>query len=184
MGLAHAQASLENSAALKLACSVVPEFGGNADADVAIGESIGRQRRRSRSSAGATYLGRINVHFAALAPAFKLLAITNSQQLAHIAELLESGSITDETFKTFMAFDTEGVGYITSHDGKIQSLVETIFQAHGLSVPNSHQIGLIYSEFESHDHGRLDARECICLIDALLRAITHAADPAGSSVAP
>merc|ERR1719296_116128 len=82
----------------------------------------------SRTPAGATYLGRVHVHFTALSPAFRLLAITNGQHLTRLSQVLENGSLMHETFQAFQELDSESTGFVSWKDGVVQQMVERIFQ--------------------------------------------------------
>merc|ERR1719265_2527319 len=49
-----------------------------------------------------------------------------------------------------------------------------MFRRHGMSPPRDQQMYQLYQKFDADRNTVLDARECLCLVDALFRSVFYA----------
>eukprot|EP00929_Paragymnodinium_shiwhaense_P087399 TRINITY_DN4758_c0_g1_i4.p1 TRINITY_DN4758_c0_g1~~TRINITY_DN4758_c0_g1_i4.p1 ORF type:complete len:1172 (-),score=258.72 TRINITY_DN4758_c0_g1_i4:158-3673(-) len=124
-----------------------------------------------------TYLGRLAVDVrgkvltqsataAPLAPAV----------LQGIARAIESGALVRVAWLTLQELDKEGRGLLVWSNGDILAFVGSVFQKFSLPLPPEGDVRRLYLAFDSQQKSYLDACECLCLADALARAVVHRHD--------
>ncbi|CAK0839145.1 unnamed protein product, partial [Prorocentrum cordatum] len=97
---------------------------------------------------------------------------------------IQSGETMRHALQTFAACDRDHNGFLSWNNGEIRSFIASIFQQHGLHPPNEYQLFDLYVKFDSDHNCVLDSRECLCLVDALLRSVFHVDHPHTSSYVP
>jgi len=90
---------------------------------------------------------------------------------AQIAWALENGHFAQEALSAYGAFDPEMRGFLAWGGGAVQEFVAAVFRANQLPPPPEAQVVRAYMLFTNGALGApLDARECLCLVDALVRS--------------
>jgi len=124
-----------------------------------------------------TYPSGALVNFQELAPSLAQVAAANAPHRARIVPAIESGDLVRQTLQTYIACDRDSTGFLNWNNGEIRNFIGSVFQQQGLSPPNEHQMYQLYAKFDADRNGVLDARECVCLVDALFRATFHTDSP-------
>merc|ERR1719375_2422633 len=88
-----------------------------------------------------------------------------------MVEAIENGSLMRLALSTYKLFDHGG--YLSWSGGEVLRFASEVFKAMDLESPREGQVFKIFSIFDSDDSGRLNASECLCLVDALFRAVVH-----------
>eukprot|EP00927_Polykrikos_kofoidii_P018314 TRINITY_DN18474_c0_g2_i1.p1 TRINITY_DN18474_c0_g2~~TRINITY_DN18474_c0_g2_i1.p1 ORF type:complete len:1068 (+),score=137.42 TRINITY_DN18474_c0_g2_i1:92-3295(+) len=101
----------------------------------------------------------------------KAVAAANAQHRARMIPAIESGDLVRRTVGTYTACDRDLNGFLSWNDGEIRDFIAAVFQQHGLTTPSLQQMFQLYQKFDADRNTVLDARECLCLVDALLRAV-------------
>lgn len=119
-----------------------------------------------------TYLGRTSVRFADYSASLATIAAKNASHRERMVRALEDGSVVREALQSYHAHDKRRSGFLTWGNGEIQEFVATVFQRSGLeAVPMEAEVYPLYAAFDTEKSARLDVSECLCLTDALLRAV-------------
>lgn len=118
-----------------------------------------------------TYPGGASVSFPELAASLTPIALANAQHRARIIPAIESGDVLRQTLRTYAACDRDRSGFLSWYDGQIQNFISSVFQQLGLTPPDDQQMFQLYTKFDVDRNRVLDARECLCLVDALFRSI-------------
>lgn len=124
-----------------------------------------------------TYPSGASVSFHEFAPTLAPLASANAQHRARVIPAIESGDVVRQTLHVYAACDRDFNGCLSWHNGEIRNFIAGVFAQQGLSPPNEQQMWLLFQKFDTDRNGVLDARECLCLVDALLRAIFFSEPP-------
>ncbi|CAE6958513.1 rsc5 [Symbiodinium natans] len=98
-------------------------------------------------------------------------AEANAPNISRIKASLENLSLLKEALELFRACDRERRGYLSWEAGEIQSFISRVFMKQGLVPPRQEQIRSLFAAFDLDGNGRLEPRECVCMVDALARAI-------------
>jgi len=128
-------------------------------------------RHSAEGAASITYLGRVHVSFAAFAAALRPLAAANAPHRDRVLRALDTGTLTHAMLRAFQACDRERAGALAWGSGGVREFVAEVFRQQGLALPTEGQVYQMYARFDADRKGRLDARECLCLADALLRSV-------------
>lgn len=96
----------------------------------------------------------------------------NMHRLRMLAEI-ESGGHIRQALNIFRQRDTLSRGFLAWTGGELLHFVEAVFEHFGLTAPGEDKIFELYSKFDLENSSCLAPRECLCMIDALLRAIFH-----------
>lgn len=123
------------------------------------------------STSTVTYPGGITVDIAEFVPVFLPISTANSLQWARMAKVVDEGSHVKQSLHTYRMCDKELNGYLTWSNGEVREFVLAVFQHYRLSPPPEAQIYSLYMIFDQNRSMFLAARECLCLVDALFRAI-------------
>jgi len=99
---------------------------------------------------------------------------------------IEGGTLTHAMLRRFQVYVRDGSGCLSWSDGKLARFAIGVFKEQDLTPPTEEQVYQVYSRFDIEQRGHLDARECLCLMDALLRSIfvTHAQSVAAEAPSP
>lgn len=103
-------------------------------------------------------------------------AASSSMQRARAAQALDGREHAGRLLDAYCRADKERTGMLTWGNGEIRDFVATVFQQRGLAPPTETQMYAVYTIFDKDRAMRLEARECLCLADALLRATLLAGD--------
>lgn len=128
------------------------------------------------------YPSGIAVNFSELAFGMGAASSANAPHRARIVAGLESGELLRRTMQTYVGCDRDRNGYLSWNNGEIRSFLTTVFQQQGLCTPGEQELYQLYTRFDVDRNSFLDARECLCIVDALLRAIAFAEPPRGIAV--
>ncbi|CAJ1375508.1 unnamed protein product [Effrenium voratum] len=118
------------------------------------------------------YLRGVTVYFqefsASLVP---LVLATNPRQLRSAAAAVESCELARATLQCFRLCDAQCCGYLSWDAEEVCDLVHAVFQRKGLPTPSKDLQHLMFTKFDEDLSGRLCAQDCLCLVDALFRAV-------------
>lgn len=120
------------------------------------------------------YMDGIIVDLADLSYTMLAAASANAPHTARMVDTVESGALVQMAWQTYKRCDTEKRGFLAWNDGAVREFVKAVFDQHGLACPSETQIDQLYTVFDADSNMRLDARECLCLVDALVRGVFHA----------
>ncbi|CAE8589421.1 unnamed protein product, partial [Polarella glacialis] len=115
--------------------------------------------------------GGLQLDMSQLSAELQSLAVENAAFRSRMIAAVESGALLKATLSSIRLCDRDGNGYLTWNNGDIQDFVSTVFRSHGMSVPSQEQIYRLYTLFDGDQKARLDPRECVCLVDAIVRAV-------------
>lgn len=118
-----------------------------------------------------TYPSGAYVNFQEFSKVLAPVAAVNAAHRARIIPAIESGDLVRQTLQTYTACDKDLTGFLSWNNGEIRNFIASVFQQHGLSPPNEQQMYQLYSKFDADRNSVLDARECLCMVDALFRSI-------------
>eukprot|EP00933_Yihiella_yeosuensis_P072854 TRINITY_DN81394_c0_g1_i1.p1 TRINITY_DN81394_c0_g1~~TRINITY_DN81394_c0_g1_i1.p1 ORF type:complete len:879 (+),score=131.42 TRINITY_DN81394_c0_g1_i1:3-2639(+) len=104
-------------------------------------------------------------------------ASANAVHRARMIPAIESGDLQRQTLQTYLACDRTRSGFLQWQTGEIQSFLASIFSQQGLAPPSDSDMYALYTRFDADRNSMLDARECLCLVDALMRAVFFAEVP-------
>lgn len=106
--------------------------------------------------------------FTPLAP---LVLASSPAQLRSAATAVESGELARVSLQCFRLCDSERRGSLSWEADEVTDLVDAVFQRRGLPAPSKDLQRLIFMQFDKEFSGRLSAQDCLCLVDALFRAL-------------
>lgn len=150
-----------------------PPAGSGAEEECAVTPRGDGVQSPASEAPGITYLGRIQVNFALLAPALAAAATANAKHLARLTRAVEDGSLARVAFQAFQACDHTGCGLLKWAEGGLPDFAAEVFRQCGLAPPKEVEVEKVYLLFDVDGSGLLDVREAVCLADALLRAVHH-----------
>eukprot|EP00930_Biecheleria_cincta_P023335 TRINITY_DN1687_c0_g1_i2.p1 TRINITY_DN1687_c0_g1~~TRINITY_DN1687_c0_g1_i2.p1 ORF type:complete len:1875 (-),score=409.79 TRINITY_DN1687_c0_g1_i2:41-5524(-) len=108
------------------------------------------------------------------------LAAVNTSSRSSAIAAVESGEFARKTFKAYLEADKMHKGYLEYEGDGIRKFIITAFQKQNLTPPLETHLLSVYRFFDPDPvQGRLDAHACLCLADALLRALLRAGDSKG-----
>lgn len=126
-------------------------------------------------TAGITYMGKVPVAFADFASLLGPVAAANSYLLTRMAELIESGELMRSALEALKMFDKDCCRGLQWGGGDVTEFVASVFLKHGFIPPTDAQVGQMQPTFPSEVFtGRLVPQSCLCLVDALFRAVVCA----------
>lgn len=105
-------------------------------------------------------------------------------QRRHLAQQIESGDILRNTLEIYRACDRSASGNLQWANGEIQEFISLVFRQHGLPPPSPTDMYQLFLRFDEDRNSVLDARECVCMVDALFRATAFLEDPRHGEVTP
>eukprot|EP00929_Paragymnodinium_shiwhaense_P059973 TRINITY_DN29997_c0_g1_i1.p1 TRINITY_DN29997_c0_g1~~TRINITY_DN29997_c0_g1_i1.p1 ORF type:complete len:1085 (-),score=185.33 TRINITY_DN29997_c0_g1_i1:54-2924(-) len=108
---------------------------------------------------------------------------TGATHRLQLAWSLETGSFAQAALQTYRAVDSDSEGGLSWYTGKLHDFVTTVFKDHQLDTLTDIQVYRAYSLFDQGRSAPLDARDCLCLVDALLRVVIRCARSAGVTLA-
>lgn len=125
-----------------------------------------------------TYLGGVMVEFAKYVTVLRDVALANASHHKGMSCAVQNGELARVALHAFQVLDVEGNGCLSWNDGGVQSFVSTVFCKQGLQPPRDGEVIFplcaafsgIDDQFPNSDM-RLGVRECICLMDAIFRAL-------------
>eukprot|EP00929_Paragymnodinium_shiwhaense_P117559 TRINITY_DN8832_c0_g1_i2.p1 TRINITY_DN8832_c0_g1~~TRINITY_DN8832_c0_g1_i2.p1 ORF type:complete len:1140 (-),score=297.99 TRINITY_DN8832_c0_g1_i2:148-3567(-) len=86
-------------------------------------------------------------------------------------EAIESGDMMRASLQIYETVDT--TGYLAWQDEEFHQFAEAVFKHHGLHPPSPAQVLPLCRKFDNRRNTMLNTSECLCLVDALLRAVFH-----------
>eukprot|EP00439_Symbiodinium_sp_Y106_P082728 s1324_g22.t1 len=112
------------------------------------------------------------IHFPEFSEMLQSLANLNKPQRGNILYRIASCDLLRHALQVFKQCE-DGTGYLTWSDRRIEGFVTEVFVQEGLVPPTAQHVAAFYDKF-AELQPRLNASECLCLVDALFRALLHA----------
>mmetsp|Transcript_103438 Transcript_103438/g.205603 ORF Transcript_103438/g.205603 Transcript_103438/m.205603 type:complete len:637 (-) Transcript_103438:169-2079(-) len=122
-------------------------------------------------AASVNYPGGLRVHFADYLPSFQAAGHANLTSRDRLLQTLLDPGLPQRLFQLYCSWDRESNGYLTWARGEIRDFALAAFRLFALTPPSEAQVYQLYMRFDLDRNMYLDARECLCLVDALLRAV-------------
>jgi len=122
-------------------------------------------------AASVNYPGGLRLHFADYLPAFQAAGQANLTSRDRLLQTLLDPSLPQRLFQLYCSWDRENNGFLTWARGEIRDFSLAAFRQYALTPPSEAQVYQLYMRFDLDRNMYLDARECLCLVDALLRAV-------------
>eukprot|EP00928_Gymnodinium_smaydae_P080031 TRINITY_DN6382_c5_g1_i1.p1 TRINITY_DN6382_c5_g1~~TRINITY_DN6382_c5_g1_i1.p1 ORF type:complete len:1800 (+),score=271.27 TRINITY_DN6382_c5_g1_i1:147-5402(+) len=123
------------------------------------------------------YSSGVCVHFEELADGLCGLAAANAPHRAHMIAAIESGELMRAALEVYAERGGDPLpGHLAWEDGGIRDYVVAVFQHFRLSPPACSQLHPVYVKFAEGsgvNSGELNTSECLCLVDAVCRALFH-----------
>merc|ERR1719282_1223462 len=88
-----------------------------------------------------------------------------------MTQVIENGDLARQSLDLFRNWDSNCQGQLTWSSGEIRDLIKNVFKHYSLVPPTETQMYALYTLFDVDRRMVLDARECVCLIDALFRSV-------------
>ncbi|CAE7438053.1 TTN [Symbiodinium necroappetens] len=120
--------------------------------------------RPSAMTAQISYPAGCNVNVQELSTS---VGLSSGVQRRHLAQQIESGDILRNTLEIYRACDRSASGNLQWANGEIQEFISLVFQQHGLPPPSPTDMYQLFLRFDEDRNSVLDARECVCMVDAL-----------------
>eukprot|EP00930_Biecheleria_cincta_P065366 TRINITY_DN5113_c0_g1_i1.p1 TRINITY_DN5113_c0_g1~~TRINITY_DN5113_c0_g1_i1.p1 ORF type:complete len:242 (-),score=32.64 TRINITY_DN5113_c0_g1_i1:80-805(-) len=117
------------------------------------------------------YSFRAPIDLRLLAASVQGFALQNAHHRARMLQVVESGELMKEAYRLFRECDHNGSGALTWNNGETKEFITKVLNNYSMFVPSESQIYEIYKTFDADGSHSLDARECICLADTIVRAI-------------
>merc|ERR1712224_739060 len=99
------------------------------------------------------------------------IAVANGAHRSRMMQAINSGDVMRSVLETYRARDKDGKEFLTWSNGEIRGFISTAFQQFGLRPPTEAQIHRMYKLFVLEGNTCLDTNACLCLADALFRAV-------------
>eukprot|EP00439_Symbiodinium_sp_Y106_P052637 s2424_g7.t1 len=93
------------------------------------------------------------------------------KKLRSAAAAVESGELARASLQSFRLCDAHRHGMLGWEDEEVSDLIEAVFQRKGLQAPPQDAQRRMFAKFDEDRSGRLCAQDCLCLVDALFRAL-------------
>ncbi|CAE7562171.1 unnamed protein product, partial [Symbiodinium natans] len=93
------------------------------------------------------------------------------KQLRSAAAAVESGELARATLQCFRLCDAHRRGMLGWEDEEVSDLVDAVFQRKGLQSPPQDAQRRMFAKFAEDLAGNLCAQDCLCMVDALFRAL-------------
>jgi len=103
--------------------------------------------------------------------------VEDIEQRLQLIRHLESGGFVQAALQTYRTIDVEQDGCLTWNNSRIHNFATAVFREHQITPLAEKQLYKVYALFDGGKRMPLDARDCLCLVDALFRATlqdTHA----------
>jgi len=128
------------------------------------------------AAASVTYPSGVAVDLFELASILELpQPVTSAAHRLQLAWALETGSFAQTALQTYRAIDVTSDGCLSLESGALQEFMVAMFREHQLTPLTDAQLQRAYSFFDQGRQAPVDARECLCLADALLRVVIRCA---------
>mmetsp|Transcript_30005 Transcript_30005/g.69844 ORF Transcript_30005/g.69844 Transcript_30005/m.69844 type:complete len:1374 (+) Transcript_30005:38-4159(+) len=139
--------------------------------------TLAEQWANSRSAKpmipASSYPNGVTVDFSDFAPTLAKVAAANAHHWAKAVRAVESGSLAPRALRTYRQHDRNVNGYLEWNTGEVHSFAEAVFQQHVLVPPAEFEVREVFYRFAGEAATRLEARECLCLVDILFRSAFH-----------
>lgn len=116
-----------------------------------------------------SYLGRVVVCYKDFQSLFLPLATVNAVHRPRLAQLIESGELARSSLMMLQEHCQGQVPMLDWKSSAVCDFVFTVFREAQLSPPTEDEIYQVYCSFDTQRAGRLNALECVCLVDSLIR---------------
>eukprot|EP00928_Gymnodinium_smaydae_P033729 TRINITY_DN24088_c0_g1_i1.p1 TRINITY_DN24088_c0_g1~~TRINITY_DN24088_c0_g1_i1.p1 ORF type:complete len:1143 (-),score=316.55 TRINITY_DN24088_c0_g1_i1:65-3073(-) len=118
-----------------------------------------------------SYSSGVVVDFRELARALLPVAVANLDHRERLVSAIERGEILKSALAVYKATDDRG--FLAWANGELFRYVLDVFRHYGLAAPDTDHVRIFYDTFDIDRKGNLNTSECLCLVDALCRAIFH-----------
>jgi hypothetical protein len=101
-----------------------------------------------------------------------------SSDLSRLLEICERGLHMKTALQSFEVHDADHNGYLVCQNGQLYDFVKNLFVELILPPPSKYQVRIVARQFCQHletdstSVGSLEMRECLCVVDALIQALT------------
>jgi hypothetical protein len=119
-------------------------------------------------TASIIYLGKVHIPFRPLA-AVAISPPASAQVLLELVKAIESGEAMQASLQQYRECEILACGFLTARE--IPVLIAAVFEKYGLKPPSDKVVEWIYNLFDPDHSLYLNARECLCLAEALLRTV-------------
>eukprot|EP00929_Paragymnodinium_shiwhaense_P065420 TRINITY_DN32795_c0_g1_i3.p1 TRINITY_DN32795_c0_g1~~TRINITY_DN32795_c0_g1_i3.p1 ORF type:complete len:1365 (-),score=261.66 TRINITY_DN32795_c0_g1_i3:124-4218(-) len=123
----------------------------------------------SQLTADLHYPGDVQLHALEYEPMFTHLATANASQRAYILRLMEDVEFLRTLLEVYQDCDVTGKGHLAWRHYQVQDFVVAAFRRFLLSPPSAGLTYRLFTKFDVHRRMTLEARSCICLVDAMFR---------------
>uniref|UniRef100_A0A7S1A7T7 EF-hand domain-containing protein n=1 Tax=Noctiluca scintillans TaxID=2966 RepID=A0A7S1A7T7_NOCSC len=127
----------------------------------------------ARPGTGAMYMDKVAVNFGEFDALVRPTAEANASQRQRMMRVIESGDLTARSMQEFKRHDTTRSGALLWNTGEVREFIASVFKIYNLSPPSEAQMYQMYLKFDVDDNAKMDQQECLCLADALFRAVFH-----------
>jgi len=135
----------------------------------------------ARPGTGAMYMDKVAVNFGEFDALVRPTAEANASQRQRMMRVIESGDLTARSMQEFKRHDTTRSGALLWNTGEVREFIASVFKIYNLSPPSEAQMYQMYLKFDVDDNAKMDQQECLCLADALFRAVFHRESSPSSS---
>eukprot|EP00439_Symbiodinium_sp_Y106_P043368 s2231_g5.t1 len=94
-------------------------------------------------------------------------AVQHQLMPAYLQQEHPSCDILRNTLEIYRACDRSASGNLQWANGEIQEFISLVFRQHGLPPPSPTDMYQLFLRFDEDRNSVLDARECVCMVDAL-----------------
>lgn len=119
------------------------------------------------------YKGVYQVNIAKFADVWRPLAVANGHLREKVVKALESGSLAAAALQNFKQIDKNVSGALKWNTGECCDFVRATLHQYCLELPTERQIYELYTVFDTDQKAKLEAYECLCLVDALMRILFY-----------
>jgi hypothetical protein len=126
-----------------------------------------------QGTASIIYLGKVQVTFRPLPPV-TCGSPPETATAGKLVKAIESGEAMREALTHYQECEILGCGFLTSRE--VPVFLTAVLQNYGLGPPPEELLAWIYKLFDPDGSLYLDARECLCMAEALLRTICVSAE--------
>ena len=123
-------------------------------------------------SGSMPYLSGVTISFGEFfTPLAPLVLASSPTDLRSATTAIQSGELARTSLQCFRLCDSQRHGYLTWENEEVSDLVDAVFQRRGLRAPSQELQRLMFARFDQEYTGNLSAQDCLCLVDALFRAL-------------
>lgn len=125
--------------------------------------------------ASRAYSGRVCIQFSWLVREALLphSVVKSEAHRSRVASALESGDAARAALQAYRVHDLGHRGHLEWSQGEVFDYIKAIFNQHGMEPPAREKLHTVVDRFAEDRACRIDAQDCVCLADALLRGTVY-----------